>query len=217
MRRQHRRTDHVEPPAPERRVAVVVVRQSEFRAIKDHAGSGDAQLRHREHLIARGWAPEDIEVVDLRGEAAGPDAARSGWEALLERMQRGEIGAAAWGVHDRIARSAYEGMRMLYIARRHSVELVIEGQAVDPGNKNDRLLVGMRTLIADLDRELLIERTATASNELARDRRLRKHLAGLLCWVRLDDVRYRTAMESQGLGEWLERSRHSVCRSGEST
>lgn len=115
------------------------------------------QIELRRYCEARGWtvAAEFTDII------SGTKSSRRGLDDLMAGV-RGHAFEAVLAVKiDRLARSLGHFAQIVAELKKHGVALVIPGQGVDTSNSNPagRMLMNMLGVIADFERELIVERT----------------------------------------------------------
>src|SRR5437879_3249573 len=66
-----------------------------------------------------GWSPESIEIVDDLGTSASAPGLRRGFENLLQRIRRDEVGAVAVSDASRLVRNPWDWGVFAVTARQH--------------------------------------------------------------------------------------------------
>lgn len=124
------------------RVAAVYVRQSSDLQVQSNTGSTDYQRAQARFPAMWGWLAALIEVneqdLGLSGSAAEH---RLGYMNLLQRIERGEIGALFLADMTRGGRNAEDWLRLLNLCRIHDVLIVVDGKTYDVRDNSERLLV----------------------------------------------------------------------------
>ena len=76
------------------RVALVYLRQSSMAQVREHTESTMRQYGLVEEAVRLGWARQDVEVIDTDLGISGRwGVAREGFDQLVVRVCRGEVGA----------------------------------------------------------------------------------------------------------------------------
>jgi DNA invertase Pin-like site-specific DNA recombinase len=141
------------------RAAVVYVRQSTLVQVRDHAESTARQYGLAGVAVGLGWAAEDVVVVDADLGVSGRFGAdRDGFRQLVARVCLGEVGAVFGLEVSRLARSSAEFTRLLELARLTDT-LLVDGDGVyDLGDVNDRILLGLKGTMSEVELHLLAGR-----------------------------------------------------------
>lgn len=106
---------------------------------------------------ARGWALVGVEQ-DI---ASGKDLKRPGLERALERVSAGGLVLVASKL-DRISRSVHDFSGLLDRSLHEGWSLLVLDAGIDTSTPNGRAMVGMISVFAQLERELIGERTKAA-------------------------------------------------------
>jgi DNA invertase Pin-like site-specific DNA recombinase len=128
------------------RLAVVYLRQSSPRQVRENFRSTERQYALAEEAARLGWESERIVVVDgdlgISGRFSDAQA-RKGYAQLVARVCLGEVGAVFGLEVSRLARSNADLARLLELARLTGT-LVIDNDGVyELSDINDRLLLGL--------------------------------------------------------------------------
>lgn len=82
--------------------------------------------------------------------------------AVLQDAKVGKVGVLAAAKQDRITRSVSDLEELLVLCERYDVRLLIAGESVDTGSAWGRLVLRMKGMIAQFEREIIGERTREA-------------------------------------------------------
>jgi len=132
------------------RKAIVYLRQSSPQQVREHRESTHRQYALRERAAALGWSADTIEVID---EDLGHSSleSRSGFQYVAEEVAQGRVGALFALEVSRLARSSADWYRLLDLAGLASAVIVDEDFVYDPGDFNDRLVLGLKGQFADAE------------------------------------------------------------------
>ncbi len=138
------RSSHLE------RKAIVYLRQSSPQQVREHRESTHRQYALRERAATLGWSAEVIEVID---EDLGHSSleSRSGFQYVAEEVAQGRVGALFALEVSRLARSSADWYRLLDLAGLAGAVIVDEDFVYDPGDFNDRLVLGLKGQFADAE------------------------------------------------------------------
>jgi DNA invertase Pin-like site-specific DNA recombinase len=166
------------------RKAVVYLRQSTLRQVREHRESTNRQYALRERALQLGWADDAIEIVDEDLGRSGSTAdGCTGFQRLAEDVAHGRVGALLALEVSRLARSSADWYRLLDLAGLADVLIVDEDVVYDPRDYNDRLLLGLKGQFAAA--ELYWMRLRLNGGRLSKARR-GEVVFGLPDWIRLD-------------------------------
>src|SRR5271165_6055853 len=147
-------TDHLA------RRAYVYIRQSTPDQVKYNLESKRLQYGLADRARALGW--QEVEVIDEDLGLSGEGIPRSGFERLLGAVCEGQVGAVFSVEASRLARNGREWHTLLEFCGIVGV-LLIDAQAIyDPGLTNDRLLLGIKGTISEMEVATFRERAQAA-------------------------------------------------------
>lgn len=142
------------------RKACVYVRQSTPDQLKNNKESRSLQYALRGRAVELGWQDAMIIDEDLGRSASG--TARSGFDRLLESVCRGEIGAVLSVDASRLARTGREWHTLLEFCALVGT-LIIDNEAIyDPRLSGDRLVLGMKGNMSEMEVSLFRQRSLQA-------------------------------------------------------
>jgi DNA invertase Pin-like site-specific DNA recombinase len=145
-------TDKIRVTHLERR-AIVYVRQSSLKQVREHRESTARQYALRDRAIALGWQADAVEVIDEDLGQSGQSADwRTGFRRVAESIAQGRVGALFALEVSRFARSSADWYRLLELASLADVVIADEDVVYDPHDYNDRLLLGLKGQFADAER-----------------------------------------------------------------
>jgi DNA invertase Pin-like site-specific DNA recombinase len=164
-------------PEHRERSAWIYVRQSSLGQVRDHPASAARQYDLRERALALGWTREQVQVVDEdQGVSGRAGSARDGFERLVAQVGLGQVGAVFCLEASRLARSCSAWYRLLEICALTDT-LVIDADGIyDPGEYNDRLLLGFKATMSEAELHWLHQRLVGGKLEKARQGTLRQRL-----------------------------------------
>jgi len=152
------------------RLAAVYVRQSSAQQVHDHTESTRLQYGLVERAAALGWAASRVLVIDddLGHSASGADA-RPGFQRLVSEVGLDHVGIVLGIEMSRLARSGREWHQLLELCALAGTLLGDLDGVYDPGEHNDRLLLGLKGTISEAELYLIKQRMWTG--RLAKARR----------------------------------------------
>jgi len=147
------------------RRAYVYIRQSTPDQVKYNLESKRLQYGLADRARALGW--RDVEVIDEDLGRSGEGIPRSGFERLLRAVCEEQVGAVFSIEASRLARNGREWHTLLEFCGIVGV-LLIDAQAIyDPGLTNDRLLLGIKGTISEMEVATFRERAQSALMQMA--------------------------------------------------
>jgi excisionase family DNA binding protein len=142
------------------RGAYVYVRQSTADQLKHNHESRRRQYALADRARTLGWT-EVVVIDDDLGVSAG-GVARPGFERLLAAICSGGVGAVVSIEASRLARNGRDWHTLLEFCALVGSLLIDEEGVYDPRSANDRLLLGMKGTMSEMELSLLRQRSVEA-------------------------------------------------------
>ena len=153
------------------RGALIYVRQSHPSQVQRHPESARRQYGLVDRARLLGWPAEQVTVIDDdQGKSAAGSAAaheRDGFARLVSAVGLGEIGIVLALEVSRLARNSAEWYRLLELAALAGVLIADDTTIYDPRLFNDRLLLGLRGTISEVELHCIQERLQGARSSKA--------------------------------------------------
>src|SRR5262245_63383576 len=148
--------------APEHlaRQAVVYIRQSTVDQVANNQESRRRQYGLADRARQLGW--NDVAVIDDDLGRSGGGVARPGFEKLLAAICAGDIGAVVSIEASRLARNGRDWHTLLEFCGVVGSLIVDEDTVYDPRQPNDRLLLGMKGTMSEMELSVLRQRAHEA-------------------------------------------------------
>ncbi len=144
------------------RQALIYVRQSSPNQVQRHPESARRQYGLVERAAQLGWPRDQIVVIDEdQGKSGAGSAAsqgRDGFARLAAAVSLGEVGLVLALEVARLARNSAEWYRLLELAGYSGTLIADEATVYDPRLFNDRLLLGLRGTISEVELHCIQER-----------------------------------------------------------
>jgi DNA invertase Pin-like site-specific DNA recombinase len=151
------------------RSAIVYVRQSSSRQLRQNHESRRLQYAMKNKLVGMGWPAAKVEVIDDDlGVTASGAARRKGFERLLSQVTLGRVGIVAAREVSRFARNDPDWQRLLEVCRQVNTILLDHETVYDIRNASDRLMIGIKGNISGYELDLFRARSYDALQEKAR-------------------------------------------------
>ena len=148
------------------RSAVVYVRQSTAEQVAHNLESQRRQYGLADRARLLGW--QDVEVIDDDlGRSAG-GVRRPGFERLLAAICEGRVGAVMSVEASRLARNGRDWHTLLEFCGLVGTIIVDEDGVYDPASPNDRLLLGMKGTMSEMELSVFRQRSIEAMKQKAR-------------------------------------------------
>lgn len=142
------------------RGAYVYVRQSTADQLRHNHESRRRQYALADRARALGWT--DIVVIDDDLGVSASGVARPGFERLLAAICSGQVGAVVSIEASRLARNGRDWHTLLEFCALVGSIIVDEDGIYDPRSVNDRLLLGMKGTMSEMELSLLRQRSVEA-------------------------------------------------------
>ena len=142
------------------RGAYVYVRQSTADQLRHNHESRRRQYALADRARTLGWS-EVVVIDDDLGVSAG-GVARPGFERLLAAICAGQVGAVVSIEASRLARNGRDWHTLLEFCALVGCVIVDEDGVYDPRSINDRLLLGMKGTMSEMELSLLRQRSVEA-------------------------------------------------------
>ncbi len=137
-------------PAHQARRAYVYVRQSTPGQVLHNVESTQLQYNLEEHAHTLGW--DEVQVIDEDlGRSGGGHIERQGFETLVAAICQGHVGAIFATEASRLARNGQEWHRLLEFCAIVDTLLIDHDGVYDPKHPNDRLILGLKGTMSELE------------------------------------------------------------------
>ena len=146
-------------PSHLERKAVIYIRQSSPKQVREHV---DSQLNQRalvERAKMMGWHPNRIEVLDGDlGQSASHAQSRDDFRSLTAEVALGHVGIVfGWDV-SRLARNNADWYQLLDLAALFGTLIGDNDGVYDPRDYNARLLLGLKGTMSEAELHMLRQR-----------------------------------------------------------
>ena len=148
------------------REAVVYVRQSTADQVAHNLESQRRQYGLADRARQLDWTA--VTVIDDDLGRSGSGVARPGFEKLLAAICEGRVGAVVSIEASRLARNGRDWHTLLEFCGLVGTLIVDEEGVYDPRNPNDRLLLGMKGTMSEMELSILRQRSHEALRQKAR-------------------------------------------------
>jgi DNA invertase Pin-like site-specific DNA recombinase len=165
------RADHLTRPA------LISIRQSPLMQVRENTASTARQYHLTQRVQDLGWPEQLIVVIDQdQGRSGASAVGRSGFEYLIAGVGLGRAGAVVSLEASRLARSSSDRHRLIEICALTDTLVIDEEGIYDPGQYNDRLLLGFRGTMSEAELHWLHCRLVGGKLEKAQQGTLRFRL-----------------------------------------
>src|ERR1700740_1124333 len=148
------------------RSAIVYIRQSTADQLVHNQESQRRQYGLADRARQLGWV--SVEVIDDDLGRSGSGVSRPGFERLLAAICEGRVGAVLAIEASRLARNGRDWHTLIEFCGLVGPILVDEDGIYDPRHPNDRLLLGMKGTMSELELSLFRQRSQEALRQKAR-------------------------------------------------
>ena len=139
-------------PGHLQRQALIYIRQSTLMQVRENTGSAARQYQLVDRARELGWAGELITVIDQdQGCSGAGSSERGGFERVISEVGLGRVGAVFSLEASRLARACSDWYRLLEICALADTLVIDEDGLYDPGQYNDRLLLGFRGTMSEAE------------------------------------------------------------------
>src|SRR5215469_7800226 len=144
------------------RLAIVYVRQSSRQQVLDHGESTRLQYGLTERAVALGWPASRVMVIDEDlGRSAANAAERPGFARLVAELTLGHVGLVLGLEMSRLARAGQDWHQLIELCSLAGALLADADGVYDPNWYNDRLLLGLKGTLTELELHLIRQRMAS--------------------------------------------------------
>jgi DNA invertase Pin-like site-specific DNA recombinase len=142
--------------------------------VRRNTGSTARQYDLRQRAVELGWSTEQIVIIDQdQGRSGASSANREGFQFLVAEVGLGQAGAVFSLEASRLARASSDWYRLIEICALTKTLVVDEEGVYDPGQYNDRLLLGFKGTMSEAELHWLRQRLLGGKLEKAQKGQLR--------------------------------------------
>ena len=143
-------------------LAIVYVRQSSRQQVLDHGESTRLQYGLVERAVALGWPASRVMVIDEDlGRSAARAAERPGFARLVTEITMGHVGLVLGLEMSRLARAGQDWHQLVELCTLAGALLADADGVYDPNWYNDRLLLGLKGTMTEVELHLIKQRMAS--------------------------------------------------------
>jgi excisionase family DNA binding protein len=159
------------------RKAIVYLRQSSMAQVRDNTESTARQYALADLAADLGWPHRDVTAIDADLGTSGRSVEhRQGLRDLVAQICLGEVGAIFVLEVSRLARSSTDFGRVMDLARIADTLLIDADGVYDLRDINDRLVLGLKSTMSEVELHLMAGRLLGGQNSAAARGELRKAL-----------------------------------------
>jgi excisionase family DNA binding protein len=149
------------------RAAYIYVRQSSLSQVEQNLESGRRQYALVQRAKDLGW--HDVRVIDEDlGRSGSGRVERQGFEMLLADVCQGQVGGVFAVEASRLARNGHDWHRLLEFCQIVDTLIVDHDGIYDPKHPNDRLVLGLKGTMSEVELSMFRQRSQEAIRQKAR-------------------------------------------------
>jgi DNA invertase Pin-like site-specific DNA recombinase len=135
-----------------KKLAVIYVRQSSLYQVENHLESQKRQYQLTDRAQQFGWSNARCVVIDEDlGISGAQSFNRPGYQRLVSMVALREVGIVFGLEISRLARNSLDWYQLLELAAAFDVLIADEDGVYNPGDFNDRLLLGLKGTISEVE------------------------------------------------------------------
>jgi DNA invertase Pin-like site-specific DNA recombinase len=132
--------------------AALYIRQSTGTQLRDHQESTARQYALRDRLIALGWSRDQVVIIDEDlGVSGSGTAERIGFRRLLKLITDQQVGIVIGLEMSRLARNSKDWSDLFEVCAIFETLIADEDGVFNPVEPNDRLVLGLKGIIAEME------------------------------------------------------------------
>jgi len=158
------------------RKAIVYLRQSSEKQLRQNKESQRLQLDLAERMRGLGWKEIEIIGSDLGSSAAIASAPREGFERVLSSVALGVVGIVGSREVSRLSRTDKDWCRLLEVCQIFGTLIADEQQIYDLNYLDDQLVLGIKGTLSVVELKILRQRLQAGQESKARRGELFKRL-----------------------------------------
>src|SRR5437879_9093437 len=158
------------------RKAIVYLRQSSDKQVRQNKESQRLQYEVAERMRALGWKEVEIINSDLGSSAAIASARREGFERVLSSVALGEVGIVGSREASRLSRTDKDWCRLLEVCQVFGTLIADEQQVYDLNYLDDQLVLGIKGTLSVVELKVIRQRLLAGQESKARRGELFKRL-----------------------------------------
>jgi DNA invertase Pin-like site-specific DNA recombinase len=158
------------------RKAIVYLRQSSEKQVRQNKESQRLQLDLAERMRGLGWKEVEIVGSDLGSSAAIASARREGFERVLSSVALGTVGVVGSREVSRLSRTDKDWCRLLEVCQIFGTLIADDQQVYDLNYLDDQLVLGIKGTLSVVELKILRQRLQAGQESKARRGELLKRL-----------------------------------------
>ena len=158
------------------RKAIVYLRQSSEKQVRQNKESQFLQYAVAERMRALGWKQVEIINSDLGSSAGIASAQREGFERVLSLVALGEVGIVGSREVSRLSRTDKDWCRLLEVCQIFGTLIADEQHVYDLNYLDDQLVLGIKGTLSVVELKVIRQRLLAGQESKARRGELFKRL-----------------------------------------
>ncbi len=160
--------------AHRQKLACIYLRQSTLKQVRQHQESTQRQYALKDKALQLGWPPERILILDRDLGISGTQMAnRPDFQRLVSEVSLQKVGGVFALEASRLSRSDLDWHRLVDLCSWTGTLLIDEDGTYNPGDFNDRLLLGLKGTMSQAELHFLRARLQGGKLNKARKGQLR--------------------------------------------
>jgi DNA invertase Pin-like site-specific DNA recombinase len=141
------------------KLAVVYVRQSSPQQVLENRESTARQYAFADHAVLLGWPRERVLIIDDDlGKSGRTTEGRSGFQRLVTEVTLNHVGLVLGLEMSRLARSSKDWHNLFEMCGLFGSLLADEDGVYDANDPNDRLLLGLKGIMSEMELHIMRNR-----------------------------------------------------------
>ena len=141
------------------KLAVVYIRQSSPQQVMENRESTARQYAFAEHAVALGWPRDRVLIIDEDlGKSGRTAEGRSGFQRLVTEVTLNHVGLVLGLEMSRLARSSRDWHNLFEMCAICDSLLADEDGVYDANDPNDRLLLGLKGIMSEMELHIMRNR-----------------------------------------------------------
>ena len=141
------------------KLAVVYVRQSSPQQVMENRESTARQYAFADHAVALGWPRERVLIIDEDlGKSGRTAEGRGGFHRLVTEVTLNHVGLVLGLEMSRLARSSRDWHNLFEMCALCDCLLADEDGVYDANDPNDRLLLGLKGIMSEMELHIMRNR-----------------------------------------------------------
>jgi excisionase family DNA binding protein len=173
------------------RVAVVYVRQSTYFQVEKHRESALLQYNLAEFAQRLGWRSDQVVIIDEdQGHSGATTHQRAGFARLMSEVGLSKVGIVLAFEASRLARNNADWQRLIWFCSLTETLLGDQDGVYDPSLLDDRMVLGLKGTISELEWHTIRRRMRQAALAKAGRGELQIRLPAGLQWHELGGIHF---------------------------